>query len=234
MKFDDQYEKLLNHYINEGIGTAIKDTLSRTFIDPFKQLNPWKSNLGGWASDRMDKKQAMAEVDPKNAGQTKQPQTSNNFKYIENYKLTQLKSTVTVNKEVSFVSKGTVLGKFKFNCNDFIAGKINLNSMLLSNPTVAPNLYQQTLQFLASYDLRRVRIIDSQTEKDIANAIRPELLKAKLDPAQVGNKTTEILNEFKKYIESIFVPINLQTESSKLYEKAAWFYILTKFSQLKS
>lgn len=234
MKFDDQYEKFLNHYINEGIGTAIKDTLSRTFVDPFKEMNPWKSKLGNWADDRMDKKQAIAQVDPKNKDQTGKPQTSDNFKYIENYKLTQLKSTITTNKEISFISRGAVLGQFKFNCKDFIAGKINLNTMLVSNATVAPNLYQQTLQFLASYDLRRVRIIDSQIEKDMANAIRPDLLKAKLDPAQVGNKTTEIINEFKKYIESIFGPINLQTESSKLYEKAAWFYILTKYSQLKS
>lgn len=216
MKFDDQYEKLLNHYINEGIGTAIKDTLSRTFIDPFKKMNPWKSEI------------------PKNKNQTGKPQTSDNFKYIENYKLTQLKSTITTNKEISFISRGAVLGQFKFNCKDFIAGKINLNTMLLSNATIAPNLYQQALKFLASYDLRRVRIIDSQIEKDMANAIRPELLKAKLDPAQVGNKTTEIINEFKKYIESIFGPINLQTEYSKLYEKVAWYYILTKYSQLKS
>ena len=234
MKFDDQYEKLLNHYISEGIGTAIKDTLSRTFVDPFKEMNPWRSKFGNWADDRMDKKQAIAQVDPKNKDQKGKPQTSDNFKYIENYKLTQLKSTITTNKEISFISRGAVLGQYKFNCRDFTAGKINLNNMLVSNATVAPNLYQQALQFLASYDLRRVRIIDSQIEKDMANAIRPELLKAKLDPAQVGNKTTEIINEFNKYIESIFGPINLQTEYSKLYEKAAWYYILTKYSQLKS
>jgi hypothetical protein len=236
MKFDEQYEKLLNHYISEGVGTAIKDTLARTFVDPFKELNPWKSKFGNWADDRMDKKSAIADVDPKNKDQQgkTQAQGSNNSKYIESYKQTQLKSTITYNKEISFIDRGTVLGQFKFNCNDFITRKININNMLLSNATVAPNLYQQALQFLASYDLRRLRIIDSQVEKDIANAIRPALLKDKLDPANVANKTTEIINELKKYIDSIFAPINLQTQQSYIYEKAAWYFILAKYHQLKS
>lgn len=234
MKFDEQYEKLIKHYISEGIGTAIKDTLGRTFVDPFKQLNPWKSNFGNWADDRRDKRDAMQELDPNKKSQQNQNEGSNNPKYIENYKLTQLKSTVVSNKEVTFIQRGTVLGKFKFNCNDYINRKININNVLLSDTTLAPNLYQQALQFLASYDLRRVRIIDSLVEKDITNAIRPDLLKDKLDPAKVGNKTTEVINELKKYVESVFLPINLQTESSKFYEKAVWFFILTKYPQLKS
>ena len=126
MKFDEQYEKLLNHYISEGIGAAIKDTFRRNFVDPAINMNPWRNERGNWAQDSLDKKQTLAELDPKQQGKA-QAQGSNNSKYIESYKQTQLKSTITYNKEISFIDRGTVLGQFKFNCNDFITRKININ-----------------------------------------------------------------------------------------------------------
>lgn len=232
MKFDKKCEELLKKYtLNEGIGTAIGNTLKRTFVKPFTELNPWKSDHGNWAQDSMDKKNAKNALNPQ-SGAKQSEAALNAQKVLTDYRNNQLKSNVITAKEISLLDGATVIGKFRLNCPEVLKNKATYNNLLLTDASATPDQIQKGLEFISNYDLRRLNLIDFQAEKELSSLINVELLKAKIDPALIGSKITEVLKEIKNEITTILGPYDLRSHPN-IFMKVIWFFIFYKQSQLK-
>lgn len=233
MKFDDQYEKLLNHYINEGIGAAIKDTLRRNFVDPAIQMNPWRNERGNRAQNSIDNKNTKDELMGKFSNNAKQSIANYGidiWKILSDYQSNQIRSNIISGKKISFLNGGTVIGNFSLDCSGALKG-VTLEKLLLVDSGGTPDQIQKGIEFISYYDLRRLNLYDAIKEKEFSSLIRNELLRAKTDPAKVGNKISEALNEYKTHFTYIFGPYDPRTQSP--YQKILWFFILYKQNQLR-